>query len=85
MEKKEITISNPVTVAGMTIIPISRVSMNAGHGKRGAAFYGSIQPASVIIITPSGKRAFRINGEEVTLDQLAPEFPDILEKLEDVP
>jgi uncharacterized spore protein YtfJ len=84
MEKKEITVSSLVNIAGITIVPVSRVSINARHGKRGTAFYGSIQPDSVIIITPSGKRAFRVTGEEVTLDQLAWEFPDISEKLEEV-
>lgn len=83
MEKKEILVSNPITIAGMTIVPVSKVSTNTGHGNWGAAFYGSIQPVSVIIITPSGKRSFRVNGEEVTLDQLVQEFPSISQKLEE--
>jgi uncharacterized spore protein YtfJ len=84
MEKEEITISNLVTVAGMTIVAIAKASLNASHGKQGTAFFGSIRPESVIIITPQGKRAFRITGEEVTLEQLTQEFPDISEKLEAV-
>ena len=84
MEKKEVTISNPVTVAGVTIIPVSKVRINHWHGKRGVAFYGSAEPDSIIVVTPSAKRAFRITGEEITFDQLAMEIPDIIETLEKI-
>jgi len=77
MEKRKVTISSPVTVAGVTIIPVLEVSINHWHGKRGVAFSGSTQPVSVVIVSPSAKRAFRITGEEITFDQLAQEAPDI--------
>ena len=77
MEKKDVTIGSPVTVAGVTIIPVSEVSINHWHGKRWVAFSGSAQPVSVVIVSPSAKRAFRITGEEITFDQLAQEAPDI--------
>ena len=79
MEKKEVTIANPVTVAGITLIPVSKVTINCWHGKRGVAFSGSKQPDSIIIVTPSAKRAFRITGEEITFDQLSQEIPEIME------
>jgi uncharacterized spore protein YtfJ len=84
MEKKEVTIINPVTVAGVTIIPVSKVTISHWQGKRGIAFYGSAQPDSVIIVTASAKRAFHITGEEITFDQLARETPDIRETLEEI-
>lgn len=84
MEKKEVTTVNSVTVAGLTLIPVSKVTMNCWHGKRGIIFTGSKQPDSIIIATPSAKRAFRITGEEITLDQLAQEIPDIMEKLAEI-
>jgi hypothetical protein len=84
MEKKEITVSNLIPFTGITVVPIAKVLIDARHGKLGTAFYGSIQPDSVIIITPQGKRAFRINGEEVAFEQLAQELPDISEKLAEI-
>ena len=84
MEKKEITVIHTVTVDGITVIPVSKVIINGWHGKQGIAFSGSVQPDSVIIATPSAKRAFRISGEEVTLDQLVREVPEISEKLEEI-
>jgi uncharacterized spore protein YtfJ len=84
MEKKEVTTSNPVTAAGVTIIPVSKVIINQWHGKHGTAFYGSAEPDSIIIVTASAKRAFRVTGEEITFDQLAREIPDIRETLEEI-
>jgi hypothetical protein len=83
MEKKEITAVNPVSVGEITIIPVSRIKVSSRKGKRGIAFSGSKQPDSVIIASPSGRRAFRITGEEVSLDQITEEFPGISEKLEE--
>ena len=82
MEKKEVTVVNPVTVAGLTLVPVSKVTASCWHGKRGIVFSGSKQPLSVIIVSPSMKRAFRIDGEEITLEQLIREIPDIREALE---
>ena len=84
MEKKEVTIVNPVTVAGVTLIPVSKVTINCWHGKRGIAISGSKQPDSIIIVSPSVKRAFRITGEEIPLEQLAQEIPDIMETLREI-
>jgi uncharacterized spore protein YtfJ len=84
MEKKEVTITNPVTVAGITLIPVSKVTINCWHGKRGVAFSGNKQPDSIIIVTPSAKRAFRITGEEIAFDQLAQEVPEISKTLGEI-
>ena len=81
MEKKEITIVNPVTVAGLTLIPVSKVTTSCWHGKRGIAFSGSKQPVSIVIVSPSMKRAFRITGEEIDLEELVREFPAMAERL----
>lgn len=84
MEKKELITLNPITVAGLTLIPVAKVTINGWHGKRGIAFTGSKQPDSIVIVTPSAKRAFRITGEEITFDQLAQEIPDLREKLAEI-
>jgi uncharacterized spore protein YtfJ len=34
-------------------------------------------PVAVVVITPTGKRAFRITGEEIGLDTLTEEAPDV--------
>ena len=83
MEKKEVTIVNRIAVAGVTLIPVSNLTINCWHGKRGVAFYGSKQPDSIIVVTPTVRKAFRITGEEITFEQLAREIPEITEITEE--
>ena len=84
MEKKEVTIVNRVTVAGVTLIPVSKVTSSGWHGKQGVAFSGSKEPDSIVVVTPTATKAFRMTGEEITFDQLAQEIPDIRETLEEI-
>ncbi len=80
MEKKEIEISSPLKVRGVTVISVIKSSLQCRRYRTGIAFSGTKQPVSVVIISPSGKKAFRITGEEVPLDQLIQEIPAV-EKL----
>ena len=77
--KKEVVVDNPVAVAGVTLIPVTRVSLNCQGGSFGISFFGAKRPVSVVIASPSAKRAFRITGEEISLDQLIQEVPSIRE------
>lgn len=82
MEKEEIRIEAPFAVAGVTLVPIVKARLNCWQSKRRLSFFGTKQPVSVVVVSPQAKRAFRINGEEVSLDQLAKEVPGIKEILE---
>jgi len=82
MEKKEIGIDSPVAVAGVTLIPIAQVWLNCQHGNGGFSFWGTKQPIGIVAILPSAKKAFRITGEEVSLDQFLQEVPSLKEMLE---
>ena len=84
MEKEEVGIDNPVTVAGITLIPVTRVALNYWCGNSNISFFGIKQPVGVIVVSPSTKRAFRITGEEVSLDQLISEVPVVEEVLEGI-
>lgn len=45
---------------------------------------GAKRPVSLVVVSPSARRAFRVTGEEVSLDQLMQEAPDVKEILERV-
>ncbi len=77
MEKKEVSAGTPVTVAGVTLIPVEEVSINGWHGKGGGSFFGIKRPVGLVVLAPPVKKAFRVNGEEVPLDQLIREVPGI--------
>lgn len=84
MEKKEVVIENPVAVAGITLVPVTKLSLNYWHGKHGFSCFSVKQPVGVVVVSPSAKRAFRITGEEISLDQLITEAPGIKEVLEGI-
>ena len=84
MEKEEIKIEAPIAVAGVTLVPIVKTSLNYWLGKGHHSFFGTKQPISLVVAGPQGKRAFRVNGEEISLEQLTEEVPDIKEVLEGI-
>ena len=84
MEKKEIEIGSPVTVGRVTLIPVTELSLNCWHGKGRVSFFGMKQPVAILVVSPSAKRAFRVTGEEVQLDQFVKEVPGIREVLDGI-
>ena len=65
MEKQEVGIDNPVEVAGVTLIPVVKVSLNYWYANGGISSFGVKQAVAVVVLHPTAKRAFRITGEEV--------------------
>ena len=84
MEKKEIRVEAPSTVAGITLVPIVRSLIGTWHDKGRLLSFGLKQPVSVLVISPQGRRAFRIDGEEITMNDLAREVPGIEEILDSI-
>jgi len=84
MEKKEVTIESPVAVGEVTLVPIAKTSLNYEQSNGGIFFFGMKQPVAVVAISVSGKRAFRITGEEVSVEELIQEVPGIKETLEGI-
>jgi uncharacterized spore protein YtfJ len=84
MEKKAVAIGNPVSVGGLTIIPVIQVLLNSWRGRRGASYFGSKQPIAVVIVSPAANIAFRITGEEVSIDKLQQEAPELTGILEGI-
>ena len=82
MEKKEVAVENPVTVSGLTFVPVVEVSVNYTHTGKVTSFCGLKQPVAVVVVSPSLKKAFRISGEEVSIEQLTREAPALEEVLD---
>ena len=82
METKREIVDAPVTVTGgVTIIPVAEISVSSWSSKRGSALWGGKQPVGIIVISQSMKRAFRITGEEVALEQFRQEVPGVEQAL----
>jgi hypothetical protein len=84
MEKNKVMVENPVTVDGVTLVPITRVLSHHWCRKHSFSYFDIKQPVGVVVISPSGKKAFRITGEEISLGQLITEFPGIKEVVEGI-
>ncbi len=78
----KVEVGSPTTAGAVAIIPVVRISLGSGHGSHGLSFWGTKQPIAVLAISPSARKAFRLTGEEVPLDQLIQEVPDIKDILE---
>jgi len=82
MESKEIEISKPVTIDGITLIPVTKLSLNCQPIGDSISCFGVKQLVSVVVISPSTRKAFKATGEEIPLDQLLQEVPNMREVLE---
>lgn len=81
MEEKKIVVDKPVSVAGLTLIPVTQVSLSLWSVRAGKAFLVVKQPIAVVVVSPQAKRAFRITGEEVSLEELMQEVHSLKEML----
>lgn len=82
MEKEEIGTESPFTVAEVTLVPIVKTWLKCWHRKGYLSFIGIKQPLGIVVVSAQTRRAFRANGEEVSLEQLTKEVPGIEETLE---
>jgi hypothetical protein len=78
MEKKKITIAGPIAVAGITLILVVKLSSNCQPAGSSLFFSGVKQPISLVVTSPSTKRAFDIKGDEIPIDPLLREVPDLV-------
>lgn len=82
MEKKKVTILGPVTIAGITLTLVTRLSLNCQPIGTSIFFSGFKQPVSIVVASPITKKAFDTTGEEISLNQLVQEAPGLAEILE---
>jgi uncharacterized spore protein YtfJ len=81
MEEKKIVVDKPVKVAGLTLVPITQVSLSLSSARAGTAFLAIKRPVAVVVVLPQVKKAFRITGEEASFEQLIQEIPSLEEVL----
>mgnify|MGYP005860745521 CR=1 FL=1 len=81
MEKSLVSLDKPISIRGLTIVPVVKMSSRYSFAA-GIAGICTRQPIAVVIVSPAQKKAFRTTGEEVSLEQLAAEFPALAQPLE---
>jgi len=81
MKTERVIIGDPVAIAGTTVVPVVKLSFNCQPSCGGIFFSGVKKPVSIVVTSPSTKKAFDINGKEISLDQLIQEAPSLAEVL----
>ncbi len=74
---KEVTVGQPVVVAGVTLVPVIRTVWDCWRTDGGVSFLVARQPVGVVAICPAATKAFRVTGEEVPLKEFIQEYPDL--------
>jgi hypothetical protein len=80
METRQIIFDKPISAAGMNILPIAQVRRCVWPDGRSS--FWTKQPLYVIVRGTLASKAFRMNGDELTLDQLRTECPEAAAPLE---
>lgn len=75
-------VGRPIAIAETTLIPVIKSSLNCQSSGNTIFFSGVKQPVSIVVASPSAKKAFEITGQEIPLDQLIQEVPDLIQILE---
>lgn len=81
MEKTEIAVEGVVTIGEVTLLPIVRTCVGVHRAGRGAVCSVSKYPLGVVVVSPQGRRALNLAGEEVPVEhylELAPALRDLL-------
>jgi len=82
MKKKRVIIGSPIAIAGITLILVTKLSFSCQPNGSSIFFFGIKEPVSLVVSSPSTKKAFEITGKEIPLDQLIQNAPDLAGMLE---
>lgn len=75
-------IAGPMAIAGITLILVIKLSIKCQPAAGNIFFSGVKQPVSLVVTSPSAKKAFNIKGEEVPIGTLLQETPGLDDVLE---
>ena len=58
-------------------MPIVRTAVVCWSGRRGVAGFGTREVVGVVVISPAGRRAINVSGEEVPVEEYASRVPEL--------
>jgi len=77
-----VIIAGPMAIAEITLILVIKLSLNCQPAGSSIFFSGIKQPVNVVVASPSTKKAFDVNGDEIPIGLLLQEVPDLAGMLE---
>ena len=82
LEIEEVSAGKPITVGETMLLPIVRTSISCRKVNSGIVCFGSKNPVGIVIISPKGKSAINVAGEEVPIDQYTEQVAALKELLQ---
>ena len=76
-------LGTPRNIDKVIIIPIERINISVHKIQQGVWLHGSKEIAALVIHTPCKLWAFDIDGQELSVEKLSCEVPDLKEFLAD--
>ncbi len=74
-------IAGPVMITGTSLLLVVKQSVNSQPAGGTLFFSGLKQPISLVVNSESGRKAFDIGGNEVPIEKLLEEAPDLADAL----
>jgi len=81
METKKTKIEGAISEGAFTFLPVSKTICRGEQIGQTAFIFAAKIPVAIVVLSPTWKKAFRISGEEISLDTLAAEVPDLWEAI----
>jgi hypothetical protein len=83
MEKKQIAFESLVSVAGITVIPVTVTSVHTWQNRAGVSFLGLKKPLFILVRRPGMPlKYFTPEGTETTPEYIVSEYPELKDRLE---
>ncbi len=87
--RTETVVGDPVQIAGVTLIPVSKISFGFGagggredKGHTGTGGGAAVEPVAFVVVDADGKvQIMTLKGKELGLGQLAQMMPEVVEKV----
>ncbi len=78
MEKKQIAVGDPITISGITIIPVIQTQVDSWPYNGGINFFGLKKPLYLLVSSPkSPVKAFDMYGKETPIEEIEQKFPEL--------
>ena len=75
--EKIVSIEGPFQIGGVALNVVVRSLLSCKGSDKGIWLFGIKFPIALIVISGSSQRAYRTNGDEVSIEQLMEENPEI--------
>jgi hypothetical protein len=83
MDRRKISIEDPILLKDITILPIALILQHETHGGNSVQFYVSKEPAAVVVYRGTSRNIYNRTGKEISLDELLDDFPEQAEYIRD--